>query len=79
MANKVTAKESKVTTKKAAPAKVSKTKAAASKINKGDAYLCEICGLQVNVDVCGEYLETTGLYCCGKAMKEKTGKAKVKK
>ena len=79
MANKVTAKETKVTTKKPVSANVSKPNAAASKINKGDAYLCEICGLQVNVDVCGEYLETTGLYCCGKAMGKKTGKARTKK
>ena len=45
--------------------------AAKKKISKGDAYLCEICGLQVNVDVCGEFLESKGLSCCGKSMKQK--------
>jgi len=45
--------------------------AAKKKISKGDAYLCEICGLQVNVDVCGEFLESKGLSCCGKPMKQK--------
>jgi hypothetical protein len=48
---------------------------AAKKIEKGDAYLCEICGLQVNVDLCGEYLATKQLSCCGKPMKEKAKKS----
>jgi hypothetical protein len=43
---------------------------AAEPMSKGDKYLCEICGLQVNVDICGEYLEKKGLSCCGKAMKK---------
>ena len=44
-------------------------KSSAQKIAKGDSYLCEICGLQVNVDVCGEFLASKGLSCCGKPMK----------
>jgi hypothetical protein len=68
----------KVATTKAATAKTAATKTA-SKISKGDAYLCEVCGLGVNVDVCGDFLETTALYCCDKAMKKKTGIAKVAK
>jgi hypothetical protein len=88
MATKVGTKESKVTAGKPAPARAaaraaapaakSKPRAAANKLSKGDAYLCEICGLGVNVDVCGDFLETTGLYCCNKAMK-KTGTAKAAK
>lgn len=60
--------------KKAAEKK--QTTSSTRKIQKGDAYLCEICGLQVNVDLCGEYLESKGLNCCGKPMKEKS-KAKA--
>jgi hypothetical protein len=43
----------------------------AKKMEKGDSYLCEICGLQVNIDVCGEFLESKGPSCCGKPMKQK--------
>jgi hypothetical protein len=44
--------------------------AAKKTMSKGDAYLCEVCGLQVNVDICGEFLESKGLHCCGKAMQK---------
>jgi hypothetical protein len=87
-ASKVTAKKAAPpTAKKAAPAAVkkpapaaakSKSRAAASKPNKGDGYQCEICGLEVVVDECGDVLETTALYCCEKAMK-KTATAKAAK
>lgn len=87
--SKVTArKAAPATAKKAAPAAArkaapaaaakSKSKTSASKINKGDAYLCELCGLQVYVDECGDVLETTGLYCCDQVMK-KSGTAKASK
>ena len=84
MANKVATKEIKTVAKKpaaAAKATTAKTTTAksAGKINKGDAYLCEVCGLGVNVDVCGDFLETTALYCCDKPMKKKTGSAKAAK
>jgi hypothetical protein len=46
--------------------------ASSQKINKGDAYLCEICGLQVHVDLCGEFLTSKDLSCCGHSMKKKT-------
>jgi len=40
------------------------------KMNPGDAYLCEVCGLQVNVDICGEFLASKApLSCCGQKMK----------
>jgi hypothetical protein len=39
-------------------------------VSKGDAYLCEICGLQLHVDLCGEFLASKGLSCCGKGMKK---------
>jgi hypothetical protein len=53
-----------------------KTTSSAPKMSKGDAYLCEVCGLQVNVDICGEFLKSKNLQCCGKPMKEKSkGKA----
>jgi hypothetical protein len=76
MANKVAAKESKVT-----PAKTSasKPKTQKKRISKGDTYLCEICGLQVIVDDYGQVMETQGLYCCEKPMKEKTGATKSAK
>ncbi len=71
MANKVATKERKVTAKKStSAATAAKSKAGSSKMNKGDAYQCEICGLQVYVDEMGEVLETTGLYCCSEAMKK---------
>ncbi len=60
--------EKKEAVKKAAPAQ---------KIEKGDAYLCEVCGLQVNVDICGEFLKSKSLSCCGQPMKSK-GKVKAK-
>lgn len=93
MANKAGTKESKVTSRKTAPATATKTAArksatataskaksrtAANKINKGDVFACEICGLQVYVDEFGEILETTALYCCDEPMK-KTGTAKAAK
>jgi hypothetical protein len=87
MATKAATKESKATAKKAAPATAKKAAPAtaakskaksASKISKGDGYLCELCGLQVYVDECGDVLETTGLYCCDQAMK-KSGPAKASK
>ena len=43
----------------------------AKKMKKGDSYLCEVCGLQVNVDICGEFLASKGLSCCGHPMKQK--------
>ena len=87
-------KGNKVTARKTAPAAATKTaaarksatatatkakpRAAASRISKGDAYSCEICGLQVYVDELGEILETTALYCCEEPMK-KTGIARAAK
>jgi hypothetical protein len=58
---------------KVAAKKASKDKAE-QKIGKGDAYLCEICGLQLHVDLCGEFLASKGLSCCGNAMKKKATK-----
>jgi hypothetical protein len=48
----------------------------AAKMKKGDAYLCEVCGLQVNVDICGEFLASKGPSCCGKKMKPASGATK---
>jgi hypothetical protein len=66
MADKTTAKQS--------PAK----KAAKKLMSKGEAYLCEIYGLSVNVDACGEFRESQGLICCGKPMKEKSSSKTAK-
>jgi hypothetical protein len=38
-----------------------KKTASSKKVENGDAYLCEICGLQVNVDVRGEILASKQL------------------
>jgi hypothetical protein len=60
----------KATTAKKAPAK--------RKVSKGDSYVCETCGLSVIVDEeCG-CVEVHEILCCGKAMKQKKAKAKVK-
>ena len=36
--------------------KTAAEKKSGKKMEKGDAYLCEICGLQVNVEMCAERL-----------------------
>ncbi len=51
-------------------------KTASAKVSKGDAYLCEICGLQLNVDICGDYLKSSGPSCCGHKMQHKATAAK---
>ncbi len=61
--------------KKAATQKPSAKK----KVAKGDAYVCEVCGLAVTVDtVCG-CVDVCDIVCCGKPMKEKKAKAKAAK
>ncbi len=88
-------KRSKVTARKTAPATATKTPAArksatatatktksrsaASRISKGDAFSCDICGLQVYVDELGEVLETTALYCCEEPMKKTSASRGTKK
>lgn len=58
--------------KKAAPKKA----AAKKKTVKGDAYVCEVCGLAVSVDeVCG-CVDVCDIICCGKPMKPKKARAK---
>lgn len=53
------------------------TKKAEAKMSPGDAYLCEVCGLQVNVDICGEFLKSKApLSCCGQKMAAKNAAKK---
>ncbi len=52
---------------------------AKKKVAKGNAYVCEVCGLTVTVDtVCG-CVDVCDIVCCGKPMKEKKAKAKAAK
>jgi hypothetical protein len=58
-------------------AKTGKKGDAQEKMSPGDAYLCEVCGLQVNVDICGDFLASgKSLSCCGKKMAAKGKTAK---
>ena len=52
-----------------------KTKTAKKKVTKGDAYVCEVCGLAVTVDEACGCVEVCDIICCGKPMKEKKAKA----
>ena len=62
--------------KKAAPVKKAPAK---KKTAKGDAYVCEVCGLAVTVDeVCG-CIDTCDIICCGEPMKAAKSKAKAAK
>ena len=46
------------------------------RIAKGESYACEVCGLVVSVDdVCG-CAEAHEVFCCGKPMQQRTGRAK---
>ena len=56
-------------------AEITAKKVEANKINKGDTYLCEVCGLQVKIDVCCENLAARGL-SCGQIMTTTSGAAK---
>jgi len=38
------------------------------KMKKDDKYACEVCGLQVYVDVCGEEIGSSTLFCCEQPM-----------
>jgi len=70
-------KEKNMAEKAAAPEKKTPKK----KVNKGDSLVCEVCGLSIVVEEVGDVAvaEESALLCCGKPMKEKTGKAKVAK
>jgi len=49
------------------------------KVAKGDAYVCEVCGLAVSVDQTCGCVDVCDIICCGKPMKEKKAKTKVAK
>ncbi len=45
---------------------------ARKKVAKGDAYECEVCGVEVTVDqACGCAADYHEIICCGKPMKQK--------
>ncbi len=62
---------------KKAPAAATK-RAAARKISKGEAMVCEACGLSVLVDEYNGYVEETTLVCCGVPMKNRARRARGK-
>jgi hypothetical protein len=70
-------KERNMAKKAAAPEK----KTSKRKVNKGDSLVCEVCGLSVMIEDVGGVVvaEESALLCCGKPMKQKTGKVKVTK
>jgi hypothetical protein len=50
--------------------------AARKKYDKGEALVCDVCGLAVTVDALGDYAytEESALLCCGAPMKAKARK-----
>jgi hypothetical protein len=58
-----------------------KKKTVKRKVNNGDYLTCEVCGLSVVVEEVGgvAVAEESVLLCCGKPMKQKTGKTKSTK
>ncbi len=60
--------------------KVTVKTAGKKKIAKGDSYVCGVCGLAVTVERVGNivYYEESPVLCCGKPMKAKKPKAKLK-
>jgi hypothetical protein len=66
--------------KASAPAKKTATaKASKSRVAKGDAVVCEVCGLSVVVEEVGGIAvsEETTLVCCGKPMKARKSPQKA--
>jgi hypothetical protein len=41
------------------------------KLKKGDTLSCELCGLTVVVDDCGDVMAAQEVFCCGQSMKPK--------
>jgi hypothetical protein len=78
-----TAKTKTVTGKTAAqkatsPAKKTATRTSAKdKLNKGDALTCEVCGLSVVVDECGDVMAAHEVICCGQAMKPRARRTRA--
>jgi hypothetical protein len=87
MVGKTEAKEKKATpvkatakaTAKPAVKKTASKTASSKKLNKGDMLACELCGLSVMVDECGDVVEAQEIICCDQPMKQKPSKAKATK
>jgi hypothetical protein len=78
MAGKATAPVKKAVARKpeVTPKKTTTKAASAKKTVKGDNFVCGTCGLSLIVDEWGDVYGEE-LICCGKAMKQRTRKAKA--
>jgi hypothetical protein len=77
---KTEAKEKEITAEEAkAPARRRAAKGASGKMNKGDVLACDLCGLTVVVDECGDIMAAQEVMCCDQPMKLKASRTKASK